>query len=149
MDGVNILNPFIFPRAFLLWSEDLIQERTHPNPEGLDTADRFLYKTQRNVLSGVFHVGIVGGVIRALANNLMKLNIFIASEWKDFILCNLEKNKNKVGQDLGAAQAFFIIPVMVTISFGNILYRSALKFRSEICFSVILATSIVIFTTYI
>lgn len=79
----------------------------------------------------------------------MRLNIFIASEWKDFILSSLEKNKKNVGHDLGAAQAFFIIPVMVTISFGNLLYRSALKFRSEISFSVILATSIVILTTYI
>ena len=149
MDGVNILNPFIFPRAFLLWSEDLIHERNQPNLEGLDTGDRFLYKTQRNVLSGVLHVGLVGGIIRALANNLMRLNIFLASEWKDFTVSSLEKNNENIGNNLKAAQAFLIIPVMVTISFGNILYRSALKFRSEIGFSVILATFIVIFTTYI
>ena len=88
----------------------------------------------------------MGAIIRGLANNLMRLNIFIASEWKDFILSPLLDNKKKTGFDLGAAQAFLIIPVMVTISFGQILYREALKFRSEICFSVILATSIVIFT---
>ena len=79
----------------------------------------------------------------------MKLNIFIAGEWKDYILNSLLEKKETIGPDLGAAQAFLIIPVMVTISFGNIAYCSAKKFRSEIWFSVILATFIVIFTTYI
>ena len=91
----------------------------------------------------------MGDIVRGLANNLMKLNIFIASEWKDFILTSLLEKKKTISLDLGAAQAFLNIPVMVTISFGNIVYRKVLKFRSEICFSVILATASVIFTSYI
>ena len=151
LDGVNILNPFIFPPAFLLWSEDLFHERKNPDLYGLHIGDRFFYKTQQNFLGRVFHVGVVGDIIRALANNLMRLNIFIASEWKDYILTSLKEKKDtqKIGHLLGAAHASFIIPTMVMISFGKIVSCETRKFRSEICFSVILATVLVIFTTYI
>ena len=98
-------------------------------------------------LMRLLHVGVVGGLVRAMANNLMKLNIFLATEWKHFIISQEESNKDKINLGLGAAQAFLIIPILVLLSLCNILYRSLLKYRSEIVLIVMLATSIVILTS--
>ena len=77
----------------------------------------------------------------------MKLNIFLANEWKDFVLHQASENsKNKIDLGLGASQAFLIIPVIATISLAKILYLSMLKYRSEIAVSVMLTIAIVILT---
>lgn len=146
LDGVNILNPFIRPQAFLLWSDDLIQEKKKPSADMLTTGDMILYLLQIYLMR-LLHVGVVGGLVRAMANNLMKLNIFLATEWKHFIISQEESNKDKINLGLGAAQAFLIIPILVLLSLCNILYRSLLKYRSEIVLIVMLATSIVILTS--
>ena len=146
LDGVNILNPFIRPQAFLLWSDDLIQEKKKPSADMLTTGDMILYLLQIYLMR-LLHVGVVGGLVRAMANNLMKLNIFLATEWKHFIISQEENNKDKINLGLGAAQAFLIIPILVLLSLCNILYRSLLKYRSEILLIVMLATSIVILTS--
>jgi len=145
LEGVNILNPFISPRSFLLWSEDLIRERKSPEvPHQFGYGEHFLYRMQTTLLSGMFASSVVGGLTRGLANNLMRLNIFLATEWRQFIVSQALGNKDKIDFGLGAAQAFLIIPVLVVISTANVLYRSLLKFRSEIALTVMLATAIVI-----
>ena len=149
LSGANILNPFIRPRPFLLWCEDLIHQRNKTDLDDLDTGDQFLYKMQKNVLSasGILHVGVVGEIARALLNNLTRLNVFLASEWKHELF-QAGNNQAKIDRGLGRTllyNFFFLIPVLVMTSLGKRLYRSVLKFRSEIVFSVMLAITIVTF----
>jgi len=147
LDGVNILNPFISPRAFHLWSDDLIHEKMNPSPDTLSYGDLFLYRTQTLFLGGLRHSRLVGGLVRVLANNLMRLNIFLATEWMQFIVSQQDKNtKLGLGVSLGAAEAFLIIPLLVIISCFNFICRSIVKFRSEILLILILTTCFVILT---
>jgi len=149
LEGINILNPFISPPAFLLWSGDLIHEKKSSFADNLRYSDRFLYRTQSIFLGVLRHFGVVGGLIRLLANNLMRLNIYLANEWMEFIVSQQDRNnKLCLGIDLGAAEAFLLIPVLVIISSFNIAYRSIVQFRSEIFLIVIFTTCLVILPPY-
>ena len=45
-----------------------------------------MFKLQRSVLSNMFHLPLLGSVLRLLANNLMYLNIYLATDWQHFIV---------------------------------------------------------------
>ena len=150
LNGVNILNPFISPRAFHLWSDDLIHEKKNPCPDTLSYGDRFLYRTQTLFLGGLRQSRLVGGLVRVLANNLMRLDIFLATEWMQFIVSQQDKNKKLgLGFSLGAAEAFLIIPVLVIISCFSFICRSIVKFRSEIFLILTVTTCFVILTPHV
>lgn len=79
----------------------------------------------------------------------MRLNIYLANEWMEFIVSQQDRNnKLGLGIDLGAAEAFLLIPVLVIISSFNIAYRSIVQFRSEIFLIVIFTTCLVILPPY-
>jgi len=112
LDGVNILNPFIDQTAFHLWVRRLL---TNQQPgEDMGGMSKLLYRVQVLVLECLMHISVLGMVIRYSANNLMKLNIFLAGEWADYIVDNI--NSSKPPSALGWLEPFLAIPVFTLVS---------------------------------
>jgi len=113
LDGVNILNPFIDQTAFHFWVRRLLTNQP-PGEDDMEGLSKFLYRVQVLVLECLMHTSVLGMVIRYSANNLMKLNIFLANEWADYIVDNI--NSSKPSSALGWLEPFFAIPVFTLVS---------------------------------
>ena len=122
------------------WAEQLQQ---------LQQLDRFsaaMLRLQLAVLR-LFHAPVLGPALRLAANTLMRLNLYLASDWRDWILAQQEASQGRSGGVAGVAgavQAVLIIPLMVTIS-GLALLKSCLwKHRSELLAGTVCAFLLVI-----
>ena len=117
------------------WAEQLQQ---------LEQLDRFsaaMLRLQLAVLQ-LFHAPVLGPALRLAANTLMRLNLYLASDWRDWILAQQEASQQR--GVAGAVQAVLIIPIMVTIS-GLALLKSCLwKHRSVLLAGTVCAFLLVI-----
>eukprot|EP00092_Neocalanus_flemingeri_P024078 GFUD01026119.1.p1 GENE.GFUD01026119.1~~GFUD01026119.1.p1 ORF type:complete len:372 (-),score=51.24 GFUD01026119.1:124-1239(-) len=121
LDGVNILNPFIDQTAFHCWSDQVLNEQKQKETPTLEGFSQVLFSGQTFVLETLIHVPVIGQLIRSLANNLMKWNIYLAADWSRVMVDNY--NSPKVNMGLGQMQAFLAIPVFTFISAGSIVHK--------------------------
>jgi len=120
LDGVNILNPFIDQGAFHCWTYRLLTNQELEERLTLEPKSKFLYNTMMLVLENLMHRPVLGSVIRYLANNLMRLNIFLANEWADYIV---DKTNSSLPQSgLGWLEPFLAIPVFAIISGATVAW---------------------------
>jgi len=136
LDGVNILNPFIDQIAFHHYSNLILNDQELNEKTAMHPFSQFMYKSQILVLGSLIHIPVLGWIIRFLANNLMKLNIYLATDWCDYIVDNLNSSKADTG--LGQLQAFLAIPVFTVISGSTVAYQEARKNKILPIFIVIL-----------
>ena len=139
LDGVNILNPFIDPAAFNLWSVILMNPDKKSEPTGLKGFSQFMLKAMILVLEWLIHVPVLGIVIRLLANNLMKLNIYLAADWSTVIVNNY--NSPKMNMGLGQLQAFLAIPVFTFFSAASIAREEIGKNKMFLMFLILIFTT--------
>ena len=142
LDGVNILNPFIDQTAYHLWSDRLLNPQNPHEKNGMQPCSHFLFKTQILVLESLMHVRVLGSLIRMLANNLMKLNIYLAADWSDFIVDDFNSPKADTG--LGRLQAFLAIPVFTVISASALAFQELKKNKAVPLMFVILLIALVL-----
>ena len=142
LDGVNILNPFIDQTAYHLWSDRLLNPHKPHEKTGMQPFSHFLFNTQILVLESLMHVQVMGQLIRMLANNLMKLNIYLAADWSDFIVDNFNSPKADTG--LGRLQAFLAIPVFTVISASAFAFQELEKNKVVPLLFVILLIALVL-----
>ena len=102
---------------------------------------QFLFNTQILVLESLMHVRVLGSLIRMLANNLMKLNIYLAADWSDFIVDNFNSPKADTG--LGRLQAFLAIPVFTVISASVLAFQELKKDKAVPLLFVILLIALI------
>ena len=91
-----------------------------------------MYKLQLKVFQ-LFHVPLLGTVLRVLANNLMRLNIFLATEYQQQIV-EAEEMRDKVETNkyFAVITSVFVISILVTLSLLKVVQTSLHKIRSEI-----------------
>ena len=70
---------------------------------------------QRWVLSKAFHIPLVSILLRMIANNLMKLNIVLASKWEDVIVRRAE-NGPVFPYGLDILEPFLAIPILIILT---------------------------------
>jgi len=114
LSGANILNPFIRPTAFRTWAFGLLNPQ-NTDETGLEGPDRVLFKLQGWVLSKAFHIPLVSILLRMIANNLMKLNIVLASKWEDVIVRRAE-NGPVFPYGLDILEPFLAIPILIILT---------------------------------
>ena len=122
------------------WAEQLQQ---------LEQLDRFsaaMLRLQLAVLR-LFHAPVLGPALRLAANTLMRLNLYLASDWRDWILAQQEASQGRSGGVAGVAgavQAVLVIPLMVTISGLTVLKSCLWKHRSVLLAGTVCAFLLVI-----
>ena len=67
------------------------------------------------VLSKAFHIPLVSILLRMIANNLMKLNIVLASKWEDVIVRRAE-NGPVFPYGLDILEPFLAIPILIILT---------------------------------
>jgi len=138
LNGVNMLNPFIDQTAFHEWTNQILSGQQQKETKVLSNFSHFLLQTQIYVLGTLMHTPTIGGILASLANNLMRLNIFLAIEWSSYMVDNYHKNHSGNSSIFGNAGAFLAIPVFTVISFTSMFYKYMLKnlaFYSFLIFS--------------
>ena len=113
MAGVAILNPFIQPVAFRAWAWRLMGVKEEQ--EHLEGSSWLLYTLQGVVFDKWLHQPVLGCLLRPLANKMMTLNIFLASEWEDWVVQRVHDGP-LLPYPLHVAEAFLFIPVLVIVS---------------------------------
>jgi len=130
--GANILNPFIRPAAFRTWALGLLKTKT-VNEKELGGPDLFLCRLQGVVLHTGFHVPLLSSILRFLANNLMRLNILLASQWEDVIVSRAE-NGPLFPSNLNLLEPFLFIPILVSFTLVRCFWESLLVLRLPVVY---------------
>lgn len=121
LGGINILNPFLNQQVHRLLFERLIFEEKLDLPSdhrrGLSTL-LFLYKVVLTLPGR--------RVIRATFNGLLRLNIWLANDWLDYIV--KENQEERTFTLLDRIKRFILIPVFTIISCAREMCN---KFRSN------------------
>jgi len=139
LDGVHILNPFIIQDGFRAWTDVTVNYTSVEDVNHLDPFSNIMFRLQLKVLQ-LFHVPILGSILRFFSNNLMKLNIYLATDWQEYIAAagsKIETSDEKtearleIRPMLMLMQAFIIIPGMVLISFSSFMLEKIRVIRSE------------------
>jgi len=129
LSGINILNPFTEPVALqtftlkLFMMEELIDEKRKVSNYS------FLMSSMMDiVLNKLLHLPKIEDILRTTLNNLMRLNIFIAWNWRDF-LCSYYNYKGVHVHVcwLDRLLAVVAIPFMSSITGAAILWREVDK----------------------
>jgi len=106
-----------------------------------------MYKLQLKLFQ-LFHVPVVGTVLRSMANSLMRLNIYLATEYQQMIVEGEEmRDKVETNKYFAVITSVFIISVLTTGSLLKIVQNSIPKVRSEIIlFFAVSILSVLIFS---
>jgi len=132
LSGVHLLNPFINPEGFRTWTEKTVHEKKDVELCNLEQFSVLMYKLQL-MLFQLFHVPLVGTVLRFLANNLMRLNIYLATEYQQMIVeGDVTRDKVETNKYFAVITSVFVISFLVTHSLLKIVQASIPKIRSEI-----------------
>ena len=91
------------------------------------------FSFQGFVLRGGFHLPLLSLILRFLANNLMRLNILLASQWKDFIVRRAE-NGPIFPSSLNLLEPFIFIPILVSFTFVRALWESLVVLRLPVVY---------------
>jgi len=143
--GVKILNPFINPEGFSKWCEMTLLERPEVDVKDMDTFSLTMFRLQLKVLA-LFHVPVLGPMLRLVANKLMRLNIFLATDWEQWIIQDQQRSReSEQDKVLAVLQALLIIPLMVLGSLAGAATKKILSHKYEAMMGIsILAISVAI-----
>jgi len=126
--GVKMLNPFINPEGFRKWCEKTLLEKPEVDVKDLDTFSVTMFRLQLKVLA-LFHSPVLGPALRLAANKLMRLNIFLATDWEQWILQDQQRSRqSEQDKVLAVLQALLIIPLMVL---GSLAWAATKKIISH------------------
>merc|ERR1712215_239823 len=82
LKAVNIFNPFFDKAAFNIWFLNLLGAKRPTYSLGVLSLS--LLKLQLIVLETVFHLPLMGHLVRHFANVFMRVNILIVNNWEVF-----------------------------------------------------------------
>jgi len=146
LSGVHLLNPFINPNGFRAWTEKTVHVKEEVDTSDLEQFSMAMYKLQLKVFQ-LFHFPLIGTVLRSLANNLMKLNIFLATEFQHKIVEDQLKPKVEMNKYLSVIYSMFVISILVSVSFLKAVQNIFANIRSElIVFIALSILSVIIFS---
>jgi len=136
LDGVHILNPFIIQDGFRAWTDVTVNYTpVEELDKNLDPFSKIMFRLQLKVMQ-LFHVPVLGAILRFFSNNLMKLNIYLATDWQEYIVAGFAPSehsvKNKDARLELIKQAFIIIPGMVLISLFGCILEKAKTIKTEL-----------------
>lgn len=117
--GINILNPFIDPAAFHAFTLQLFL--VSGDSGALSGYSSFIKSTMDLVFNWLLHVPLLGELVRQIGNSLMRLNVFLASDWTDFIVVNFKTEDISIRDRI---QAFVAIPVFTVVSGALLVWRN-------------------------
>jgi len=120
--GVNILNPFIDPTAFHKFTLELflVQDEMGEG-EALSGYSTVIKSTMDLVFHHLLHLPFLGEFVRMLGNFLMRLDVFLASDWMDFIVANFKTDHVTMKDRI---QAFVAIPVFTVVSGMSFMWKN-------------------------
>ena len=114
------------------WAEKTVHERENVEITNLEQFSVIMYKLQLKLFQ-LFHVPVVGTVLRSMANSLMRLNIYLATEYQQMIVEGEEmRDKVETNKYFAVITSVFIISVLTTGSLLKIVQNSIPKVRCEI-----------------
>ena len=134
---------WIFCRA---WTEKTVHVKEEVDTSDLEQFSMAMYKLQLKVFQ-LFHFPLIGTVLRSLANSLMKLNIFLATEFQHKIVEDQLKPKVEMNKYLSVIYSMFVISILVSVSFLKAVQNIFANIRSElIVFIALSILSVIIFS---
>jgi len=109
LKSVNMMVPFIEPSAFKHWFLRLLSQHpsSPPSYEHLSVLSTLLFRAQTLLLETVLHLPVLGGILRPLLNILMRLAIFLNTDWEWLVI--------KFHEVASWPSWFLILQAMVTI----------------------------------
>lgn len=119
LKSVNMMVPFIEASAFKHWFLSLLSQHSSPSScEHLSILSTLLLRAQTLLLETVLHLPVLGSIFRPVINILMRLAIFLNTDWEWLVI--------KFHEVVSWPPWFLILQAMVTIP---VLYLGSVMTR--------------------